>query len=78
VPIDQEGYRLAFAKVQETESAFSYHTVDEALRHAEFKKNRMLSFWEQADVRSRLIRRDDHYLIEDTATVGMYWWERCD
>jgi len=76
VPTDQEGYRLAFAKVRETDSAFSYHTVDEALEHAEFKKNRLLSFWEQADVRSRLVRRDDHYLIEDTANVGMFWWER--
>jgi hypothetical protein len=78
VPTALEGYRLAFAKIRETDSAFSYHTVDEALEHAEFKKNRLLSFWEQADVTSRLVRRDDHFLIEDAAIVGMFWWERID
>jgi hypothetical protein len=78
VKIQHNGYDLHFAKYQEVESSFAYHTIDEAWEHEEFKKGRELSHGEQSDVRSRLSFQNEHYWVWDRATIGMFWWERRD
>lgn len=68
-------HAMNFTRYYETESSFAYHGIDEAVEHWTFKKGREPYAWELAEIQSQLIYRDDHLLISDIATVGMFWWE---
>lgn len=69
-------YSLRFSAYFDTESSFAYHDVGEALNHWTYKKGGTLSEKEIGDITSLLVYRDDHFWIGDSATVGMFWWEK--
>jgi hypothetical protein len=60
----------------QTESSFAYHHIGEALDHWTFKKGRNLSKGEIRNITASLVLQDNHYWMKDSATVGMFWWER--
>jgi SAM-dependent methyltransferase len=75
---EREDYTLRFTENYETESSFAYHHIGEVLDHWTFKKGGKLSDPELRDITKTLSIQDDHLWIKDSATVGMFWWERND
>jgi hypothetical protein len=73
---EREDYNLRFTEYYETESSFAYHHIGEVLDHWTFKKGGKLSDRELRDITKSLAVQDDHLLIKDSATVGMFWWEK--
>jgi len=69
-------YSLRFSEHFDTESSYAYHHVGEALNHWAYKKGGNLSEPEMGDIVAMLSYSDDHFWIKDSATVGMFWWER--
>ena len=64
-------YTMAFTKHYETDSSFAYHHLNETLEHWAFKKGRALHPDEIADIKRRIILKDGHLWIKDTARVMM-------
>jgi hypothetical protein len=73
---EREDYTLRFSEYYETESSFAYHHIGEVLDHWTFKKGGKLSDQELRDITKTLAVQDDHLWIKDSATVGMFWWEK--
>jgi len=73
---EREDYTLRFSEYYETESSFAYHNIGEVLDHWTFKKGGKLSDQELRDITKTLAVQDDHLWIKDSATVGMFWWEK--
>lgn len=71
-------YTGIFAQYYEIESSFAYHNLDEVSDHWTYKKGRPLTSQEMSDVKKQLTAQDNHLCLRDTATVGMFWWERND
>jgi len=72
----RENYTLQSAQYYEVESSFAYHHMGEVLDHWAYKKGGSLAAQEVRDITSIIKYHDDHYWIKDSATVGMFWWER--
>jgi ubiquinone/menaquinone biosynthesis C-methylase UbiE len=73
---EHNDYTLRFTEYFETESSFAYHHIGEVLDHWTFKKGGKLSDRETRDITQALTIQDDHLWVKDTATVGMFWWEK--
>jgi hypothetical protein len=73
---EHKDYTLRFTEYFETESSFAYHHIGEVLDHWMFKKGGKLSDRELRDITKVLTVQDDHLWVKDSATVGMFWWER--
>lgn len=61
-----------------TDDSFAYHTIDEAFECQSCEKGRPLCPGEKMHLRRELSFRDNHFWLNATATVGMYWFERRD
>jgi ubiquinone/menaquinone biosynthesis C-methylase UbiE len=71
-----DDYSLQFSMFFQTVSSFAYHHIGEALDHWTFKKGGNLSEGEIRNITAALVLQDNHYWMKDSATVGMFWWER--
>ena len=69
-------YTNILAHYYETESTFSYHSLEEVAEHWTYKKGGILSSLEFSEIKKQLSIHDSHFCIKDTAMVGMFWWER--
>ena len=71
-----DGYRMLFSKFYSTDTSFAYHSLDELLEHYAFKSGGYPLSDEIQQIKKDLVYKNGHYWIEDTAIVGMHWWER--
>lgn len=69
-------YTMIFMKCYESESSFAYHHIDEVFKHRSFIKGRRLYPNEETEIKTKIILKDEHWLIKDTTYVGMFWWWR--
>ena len=72
----REGYELVLSMQYQAESSFAYHRMSEAVHHWTYKKGTRLTPTELRELSGMMTYRDEHYWINDRATVGMFWWER--
>lgn len=68
-------YKMIFAEKIETESSFAYHNLNEAIEHWTFKNRRIPNPFEEIDIRSKLVWKNNHFWMQDSASVNMYWWK---
>jgi SAM-dependent methyltransferase len=71
-----EAYSGIFTFYYEIESSFAYHNLDEVAEHWTYKKGRILTSQEFSAVKKQLTIHNSHLCIRDSATVGIFWWER--
>ncbi len=72
------GYVLSHYESFRVESAWVYHTIDEALEHWAFRHGRKAEQGDEEDLRRRLDGRNGHFFLNGDATVHLYLWQKTD
>jgi SAM-dependent methyltransferase len=75
IPVRSGNYRMAYARIEEVESSYGYHSRDEAVEHWSANTGRHPGLWEKAEIKSKLVRRGDHWWMADSALVGLFCWK---
>jgi SAM-dependent methyltransferase len=75
IPLQSGNYAMPYARIEQTSSAFAYHSVPEAFEHWSANNGRRPDTWERDEIKQKLIRRGDHLWMDDSALVGMFFWK---
>ena len=73
-----QSHVLRFARTCDADDSFAYHKLNEVFECQRYEKGRKLSPVEENALIERVRMRDDHYWLDATTKVGMYWFDRRD
>jgi len=71
-------YQLISSAVQEQESSFVYHCLDEAIEHWSFRYGTGPTDTEKQDLFSKLTEEEGHFRLKGKAKVHSYYWRRAE
>jgi hypothetical protein len=75
LPVRSGHYCLEYARIENVGSSFAYHSQDEAMEHWSANTGRRPDIWEKAEIKSKLVRREGHLWMADSAFVGVFCWK---
>lgn len=75
IPLRRGDYFMQYARIEKTGSAFAYHSVHEAFEHWAANNGRRPDTWERDDIAQKLVKREDHLWLDDSALVGLFCWK---
>lgn len=71
-------YQLILSEVQEQESSFVYHCLDEAIEHWSFRYGSDPNDIEKQDLFSKLTEKESHFRLKEKAMVYSYYWRHME
>jgi len=74
IPFRSGGYQLQYGRVEKMNSAFAYHSVEEAIAHWCANNGRQPDTREEEQIKKNLVRVGDHLWMDDSALVGVFFW----
>ncbi len=75
IPIRLRNYYMEYGRIEQVDSSFAYHSVDEALEHWSANNGKPPDTWKCDEIKQKLVNRGDHLWIEDSAFVGIFCWK---
>ncbi|MGQ9688545.1 MAG: class I SAM-dependent methyltransferase [Desulfobaccales bacterium] len=71
-----DGYRLSHHKYFLADSSYSYRHLSEACEHLAHRLGRTPTPQERAEMRDKLIQRNNRLWLEALSNVGIFWWDK--
>jgi ubiquinone/menaquinone biosynthesis C-methylase UbiE len=76
IPIRCSNYYMEYARIELIGNAFAYHSKEEALEHWSANTGRHPDTWERDEIKQKLVNRDNHLWMDDSALVGLFCWKK--
>jgi SAM-dependent methyltransferase len=76
LPGNAGDYRLSQTCYFQADSSYAYHHLHEAWEHLAHRLGRTPTAREKGEIRAQLVRENNHFWLEGTSRVGIFWWTK--